>query len=131
MHIKIRNIVITLMAACSFASMAAPVASAESKQGSSYDCAGGKTWFDSSVTTYEKLKGEGNTKAAGDAKKDAENEKTRAKEAGCDVSTWKVPAIKVLNPRVALVKQQITVTAPVPTRPSPVVITAANSVALG
>jgi len=130
MSTKISTIVITLMAACSFASVVAPGASAEQKQGSgSYDCAAGKTWFDTRVGDYEKLK-DTNGPAAGDAKKDAENEKTRAKEAGCDVSTWKVPARTVINRRLLMLKQ-ITVAAPV-TAPSRTVVSRAPvSVALG
>lgn len=112
---KIRTVVIALMAACSFASVVVPGASAAQKQGSGYDCAAGKTWFDTRAGDYEKLKGS-NPPAAGDAKKDAENEKNRAKEAGCDVSNWKVPARILPNQRAALLKQ-IIVVLPVTTPP--------------
>jgi hypothetical protein len=127
MNTKIRTIVITLMAACSFAGVLAPGASAAQKQGSGYDCSAGKTWFDTRVGDYEKLKGS-NAPAAGDAKKDAENEKNRAKEAGCDVSNWKVPARILLGQRAALLKK-ITV-APQVTAPSSSV-EAAKSVTFG
>jgi len=126
MNTKTRTIVISVVAACSLASVVAPVASAEPNKGSgSYDCAAGKTWFDTRVGDYNKLKGS-NEAAAGDAKKDAENEKTRAKEAGCDVSNWKVPARILLNRRVAMFKQ-VTVTAPVTSPPSSVVTNAVIS----
>jgi hypothetical protein len=72
----------------------AVIASAQSNDGGSfsYDCAGGKAWFDQRVADYNNLKGT-NPKAAEDARNDAKNEKARATAGGCDTSNWIVPFV--------------------------------------
>jgi hypothetical protein len=57
---------------------------------SSYDCAGGKKWFDERVGDYNKLK-DSHPNAAADALKDAKAEKERAGKEGCNTSGWALP----------------------------------------